>query len=61
MRARRYARENALEFSYDPRRGKGSHGTVYIGEFRTTVQQGEIPRGTLSAMLRDLNVDREEF
>jgi mRNA interferase HicA len=60
-RARRYARENELEFDYDPRRGKGSHGTVYIGSFRTTVQHGEIPRGTLVAMLRDLNIDPTEF
>ena len=60
-RSRRYARENGLEFAYDPRRGKGSHGTVYVGEFRTTVQHGEITRGTLAAMLRDLNIDGEEF
>ena len=60
-RARRYARNNGLEFDYDPRRGKGSHGTIHVGEYRTTVQHGEMPRGTLAAMLKDLNIDREEF
>lgn len=34
-RARRYARRNGLEFYLDPTRGKGSHGTVYVGDQRT--------------------------
>ena len=40
--ARRYARRNGLEFSFDPSRGKGSHGEVRIGEFKTITQHGEI-------------------
>ena len=60
-RARRYARRNRLSFDFDPTRGKGSDGEVYIGEFRTTVQYGEIPRGTLASMPRDLDIDRREF
>ena len=60
-RARRYARRNRLSFDFDPTRGKGSHGEVYVGEFRTTVQHGEIPRGTFAYMLKDLNIDRREF
>lgn len=60
-RARRYARRNGLEFSFDPTRGKGSHGEVRIGGFRTMVQYGEIKRSTLAGMLRQLNIDRREF
>lgn len=60
-RAKRYARRNRLEFSFNPTEGKGSHGMVYIGEFRTIVQRGEIKPGTLSTMLRRLNVNRQEF
>ena len=60
-RARRYARAHNLEFYFDPRRGKGSHGAVYVGEYRTIVQRGEIAAGTLAAMLRDLNIPRQEF
>ena len=60
-RARRYARRNGLEFSFDPSRGKGSHGEVYIGEFKTIVQHGEIKRNTLLDMLKDLRIDRREF
>ena len=60
-RARRYARENGLEFSFNPARGKGSHGEVRIGELKATVQHGEIKRNTLLNMLKDLRIDRREF
>ena len=60
-RARRYARKNRLEFSFDPTAGKGSHGTVYVGRYFTTVQHGEIIRSTLFNMLKDLNIHRGEF
>ena len=60
-RVRRYARKNGLDFHFDPARGKGSHGEVYVGNRRTIVQHGEIRKGTMVAMLRRLEIDREEF
>ena len=42
-------------------KGKGSHGTVYVGDRETQVQHGEIATGTLMSMLRDLNINRREF
>jgi mRNA interferase HicA len=60
-RARRYARANGLQCRFDPKRGKGSHGRLYIGERVTTVPHGELGRGILSSMLKDLNIDRREF
>ena len=60
-RARRYARRNGLEFSFNPTEGKGSHGMVYIGEFKTIVQRGEIPPNTQADMLKQLNINRREF
>ena len=60
-RARRYARRNGLEFSFDPARGKGSHGQVSIGGFTTTVQYGEIKPSMFAGMLRQLNINRREF
>ena len=60
-RARRYARRHRLEFEFDPAKGKGSHGTVYVGDRRTRVQHGEIATGTLMSMLKDLDIDRREF
>ena len=60
-KARRYARKTKLVFDLDTRRGKGSHQTVYVGEFSTLVQHGEIGTGTLLQMLKDLNIDRRDF
>lgn len=58
---RRYARKNGLASEYVPSRGKGSHGEVRLGTYRTTVPRGELARGTLARMLKDLNIDRQEF
>ena len=60
-RARRYARSNGLEYRFDQERGKGSHGTLYLGPFLTRVQHGEIPPRTLRAMLRQLGIHRRDF
>jgi mRNA interferase HicA len=62
-RLRRYARRKGLQFTYDPRRGKGSHGRVLIGDRITTVKSGNKPIGSglLRKMLTDLNIDPNEF
>ncbi|MDE2899323.1 MAG: hypothetical protein OXO54_13485 [Chloroflexota bacterium] len=60
-RARRYARNTRQDFRFDPARGKGSHGRLHVGSRFTTVKQGELSRGLLAAMLRQLNIDREDF
>lgn len=60
-RARRYARRHGLDYYFDPAHGKGSHGTLYLGEHQTTVQHGEIPRRTFFAMLRQLRIEAKEF
>ena len=60
-RARAYARNTGQSFRFDPTHGKGSHGRVYIGSRFTTVQRGELKRGMLAAMLRQLNIGRKEF
>ncbi len=60
-RARRYARRRGLEFYFNPAKGKGSHGTVYVGDRETQVQHGEIATGTLLSMFRELGIDRRDF
>ena len=60
-RARRYAGKTGQAFRFDPVHGKGSHGRLHIGSRFTTVQRGELSRGMLAAMLRQLDIDREEF
>ena len=44
-----------------PAAGRGSHGEVRIGSYRTTVPHGEISMGTLASMLKDLHIDRGEL
>lgn len=47
----------------DAKRGKGSHITVYHGAHKTVVKdrRKEIPAGLLSAMIRQLGLDRSDF
>ena len=49
-------RDIAVEFV--PERGKGSHGTLYFGDRKTTVRnlKDELKTGTLHAMLDQLGL-----
>ena len=60
-RARRYARRTGRDFRLDKRRGKGSHVSLYMGDRDTIVKHGEIHKGALYSMLKDLDIDRERF
>ena len=60
-RARAYAGKTGQEFHFDPRHGKGSHGTVFLGDRMTTVKRGELGPGLLASMLRDLGIDRRDW
>ena len=60
-RARRYAGKTGQAFLFDPAHSKGSHGRLYIGSRFTTVQRGELSRGMVAAMLRQLDINRGEF
>ena len=60
-RVRRYAERNGSEWKFDPAQGKGSQGTFYIEDRQTIVQHGDIPRGTLFSMFRQLGINPREF
>ena len=62
-RARQYSKRHGIEFYYDPRRGKGSHGRLLIGDLLTTIKSGNkvIGKGLLHKMLKDLNIDPKDF
>jgi len=62
-RARRYSRRSGLEFQYDPRRGKGSHGRVFLGERLTAIKSANktIGIGLLRKMLKDLDINPKDF
>ena len=50
-----------MEVRFDPSRGKGSHGLLYLGQRRTVVKRGELKRGTLRAMLKQLDICENDF
>ena len=57
------ARYRGVEMSFDRKHGKGSHGTLYYGDRRTTLKdlKKEIGAGLLNAMLADLGLAKTEF
>lgn len=62
-RLRKLARRRGLVFRFDEKRGKGSHGTFYFGNRRTTVKdrKKEIGEGLLSKMLDELGLTRDDI
>lgn len=62
-RIRRLGRSRGVEIVFDQRHGKGSHGTLYYGNRKTTVKdrKKEIGPGLLRAMLDQLGLTMEDF
>ena len=58
---RKIARARGVEVRLDRKRGKGSHGTLYLGNNKTTVKKGEIGPGLLSDMIRQLGLRSSDF
>lgn len=62
-RVRRLGRRRGVIVRFEKRAGKGSHGRLYFGTRFTTVKdrRKEISAGLLAAMLRQLDLDREDL
>ncbi|MCY3671568.1 MAG: type II toxin-antitoxin system HicA family toxin [Alphaproteobacteria bacterium] len=62
-RVARIGRERRLTLRFDPRKGKGSHGRLYLGQRFTTVKdrRKEIAPGLLASMLRQLGLTRGDM
>lgn len=60
---KRYGKARNLSVAFVARRGKGSHGTAYLGGLHTTVKdrKKEIAPGLLHQMLADLGIDPQDF
>lgn len=57
---RRYCRKADLpHVGWNPRKGKGGHGRVTIGQRFTTVPSGELKSGTLRAILTQLGLPED--
>ena len=61
MDGREFARRAGLDFRFVARKGKGSHGKVFVGRRDTIVKRTEIGKGLLDSMLKDLEIPREDF
>ena len=62
-KVRRRGRKNGVQVAFVPRRGKGSHGTLFYGARFTIVRnpKNELKTGTLHAMLDQLGVTLDEL
>lgn len=62
-KVRALAGKKAIRVEYKAERGKGSHGTLYYGDKRTTVRnlKDELKTGTLQAMLKQLGIERRDW
>ena len=60
-RTKRYARKTGLTVRVDKRYGKGSHSRIYLGNRHTLVQRGELKRAIFRAMLKQLEIPKEDF
>jgi len=60
---RKLAKEQGVKVSVEKQRGKGSHGTLYFGDKRTTLKdrKKEIGAGLLGSMLDDLGIDKKDI
>jgi mRNA interferase HicA len=60
---RKLGRKTGLEVTFVARRGKGSHGTLYYGNRFTIARnlKDELKKGTLHAMLTQLNLRLEDL
>lgn len=57
------AKDRKLAFEYEPRRGKGSHGRLFLGDRFTTIKdpKKDIGRGLLHDMLRQPGVTEDDL
>ncbi len=62
-KARRLARSSGMEIRFVTHRGKGSHGTLYLGDRHTIVKdrKKELGKGLLAQMLSDLGIAPNDF
>tara|TARA_B100000767_G_C19665819_1_gene493049 strand:- start:781 stop:975 length:195 start_codon:yes stop_codon:yes gene_type:complete len=54
---RSLAKSRGVIFRFDEQQGKGSHGTLYFGEKKTTCPKGELKQGLVKAIKKQLETE----
>ena len=59
----KYAKAHGIHCEWHAEMGKGSHGVLILGERRTVVRnpKDELKTGTMHAMLKQLDLSRNEI
>lgn len=60
-RLRALARRKGVNFEVDRSRGKGSHWIICFEERVATAPHGEIAKGTLQAIFKQLHINSDEL
>ena len=62
-RIKKIGRERGLSVVFEKSHGKGSHGTLWLGDRKTTVKdrRKEIGPGLFGAMLDQLGLSKKDF
>ena len=62
-RVRKYGKQNGIKVEWMAERGKGSHGTLALGNHYTIVRnpKDELKTGTFNAMLKQLGLKKEDI
>ncbi len=60
---RKYAKRYGLSIEWIPRRGKGSHGTLLLGDRVAVIPtlKTELKKGTLKAILEQLGINQQDL
>ena len=60
-KVRKLGRKRGVTVAVDISHGKGSHAMLRFGNRLTTVRKGELSRGTLHAMLKQLGLSLDDL
>ena len=62
-KVQKYAKRHGIAFDWRPDRGKGSHGVLNLGAYRTVVRnpKDELKTGTYHAMLKQLGLTENDI
>ena len=55
------SRKRCVKHSVEKKRGKGSHITIYFGDRKAVVPKGELKKGTLHAIFKQLNLKQDDL